>query len=121
MKREYPALVKRVIDGDTIVVTVDLGFSIFHDMPLRMYGINAPETNSSNPVERANGLAAKRWLEDRVDGKSVLVQSVKPSDKYGRYLAEVWLTDGLQEESVNQQMVRLKLAKSWDGQGEKPV
>lgn len=121
MKREYPAFVKRVIDGDTIVVTVDLGFSIFHDMPLRMYGINAPETNSTNPMERANGVLAKKWLTDKIDGKEVRVQSVKPNDKYGRYLAEVWLVDGEQTQSINQMMIEYKLVKPWDGSGEKPV
>lgn len=121
MKREYPAFVKRIIDGDTIVVTVDLGFSIFHDMPLRMYGINAPETNSTNPIERAGAVLAKRWLIDKIEGKNVVVQSVKPKDKYGRYLAEVWLTGGLQVRSINEQMAKLELAKPWDGQGEKPI
>lgn len=120
MKREYPALVKRVIDGDTIVVTIDLGFSIFHDMPLRMYGINAPETNSTNPEERVNGVLAKKWLTDKIMDKAVRVQSVKPNDKYGRYLAEVWLDDDAVK-SVNQMMIDEKLAKPWDGRGEKPV
>ena len=118
---EYQATVNRVIDGDTIEVSIDLGFCMTWKTPLRLYGINAPETNSTNPIERAGAVLAKRWLIDKIEGKNVVVQSVKPKDKYGRYLAEVWLTSGLQVESVNQQMVKLELAKPWDGSGEKPV
>ena len=118
---EYQATVNRVIDGDTIVVSIDLGFSLTWQTPVRLYGINAPETNSQDPIERANGVLAKKWLTKQVDGKTVRLRSVKPKDKYGRYLAEVWLTGGLQVRSINEQMAKLELAKPWDGQGEKPI
>jgi len=117
----YLATVNRVIDGDTVEVSIDLGFSLTWKTPVRLYGINAPETNSTDPLERANGVLAKKWLTKQIAGKAVRLQSVKPKDKFGRYLAEVWLTSGLQVESVNQQMVKLELAKPWDGHGEKPV
>lgn len=115
---EYQAVVNRVIDGDTIEVAVDLGFSLVWTTPLRMYGINAPETNSPSPVERAAAMLAKGYLVTHLLGQTVRVKTVKPKDKYGRYLAEVWKTEG---RSVNQAMIDLELAKPWDGQGEKPV
>lgn len=118
---EYQAVVNRVIDGDTIEVSIDLGFYIRWITPVRLYGINAAETNSTDPAERAMAVLAKKWLTKQVDGKKVRLQSVKPKDKYGRYLAEVWLTSGMQTRSVNDQMVKLELAKPWDGHGMKPV
>lgn len=118
---EYQATVNRVIDGDTIEVTIDLGFSFKWSTPVRLYGINAAETNSKDAAERSQAQLAKSYLVTSVLGKTVRLQSVKPKDKYGRYLAEVWLTGGLQAKSVNQMMVEMKLVKPWDGQGEKPV
>jgi len=116
---EYSAKVDRVIDGDTIVVRIDLGFSIFWETPVRLFGINAPEMNSKSPLERAEAKVAKSFLADAVLNKTVKLRSAKPKDKYGRYLAEVWLLS-TSERSVNDQMVRLGLAKPWDGQGQKP-
>lgn len=118
---EYQATVNRVIDGDTIEVSVDLGFSLVWTTPVRLYGINAPETNSKSPMERAAAMVAKTYLIANIEGKEVRVKTVKPKDKYGRYLAEVWQTGGLQAQSVNQAMIDLELAKPWDGAGEKPV
>lgn len=117
---EYKAAVNKVIDGDTIVVSVDLGFDLVWTTPLRLYGINTPELNSKDHAERSAALLAKNWLKNWVDGKTVRVKTVKPKDKYGRYLAEVYLL-GLEEKSINEQMVYLGLAKNWDGQGEKPT
>lgn len=118
---EYNATATRVIDGDTIEVAVDLGFRITQVMPLRLYGINAPETNSMDEKERKNGKSAKDWLSDTILEKQVRIRSAKPKDKYGRFLAEVWLISGVQARSVNEEMVALGLAKVWDGSGIKPV
>jgi len=119
---EYQAYVKRVIDGDTIEVAVDLGFKITMETPVRLYGINAPESNSSVPEERKKARAAKDFLEDRILSKVVRIQSVKPKDKYGRWLATIFVIGReLEQESINDQLVKIGLAKHWDGQGEKPV
>ena len=44
--------VNRVIDGDTIDVTIDLGFDIFHQTRVRLYGINTPETRPRTQKRR---------------------------------------------------------------------
>lgn len=118
---EYLATVNNVVDGDTIDVAIDLGFSITQRQRVRLYGINTPELHSKDVMERRAALSAKSFLEEQVSGKQVKLKSVKPKDKYGRYLAEVWPAEGLAAESVNEMMVRVGLAKHWDGQGEKPV
>ena len=56
---QYSATVNRVIDGDTIEVTVDLGFSLSWVTPVRLFGINAPEMNSKVEAERDRAKAAR--------------------------------------------------------------
>lgn len=83
----YFATVERVIDGDTVVVVIDLGFSLYIKQVVRLYGINAPEVvGASKPA----GLTSKGWLEMMLPyGKMITIESVKPKDKYGRYLAVI--------------------------------
>lgn len=97
------AVVNRVIDGDTIVVTIDLGFAIGCQQTLRFAEINAPELHGV--VDTAPGQAAKDYLSSLIPaGTSILVKTDKPNDKYGRYLAWVY-TDLTMAQSINQQMV----------------
>lgn len=116
MLYDYQATVKRVIDGDTIEVAVDLGFSLSWDTAVRLYGINTPELSSSDPIQRAGAKVARDYLIDLIYGKQVMLHTVKPKDKYGRYLAVVLLD----QKNINEDMVAKGLAKPWDGQGEKP-
>lgn len=119
---EYQAYVKRVIDGDTIEVSVDLGFRMSMDTPVRLFGVNAPETNSKIAKERIVAKEAKAFLEDRILSRIVRIKTVKPRDKYGRWLADVFLIGrDIESESINNQLISVGLAKPWDGQGEKPV
>lgn len=118
---EYLATVNNVVDGDTIDVTIDLGFGISQKQRVRMHGINTPELHSTDVMERRAAVSAKSFLEEQTVNKRVKLRSVKSKDKYGRYLAEVWPAEGIAAESVNDMMIRVGLAKSWDGQGVKPV
>lgn len=86
------AVVERVIDGDTVVLDVDLGFYLTTKQTVRIAYINAPEVTGE---QKADGLNAKFWLEGVLPpGAKVTVQTVKPKDKYGRYLATIMLYDG---------------------------
>ena len=56
---------------------------------LRLHRINTPELRGADEVK---GKAARDHLKSLVEGKAVLLQTVKDRrEKYGRYLAEVWL------------------------------
>jgi len=55
----YSAKVKRVVDGDTVDLLVDLGFDIHHKIRVRLYGINTPESRTRDLEEKALGLKAK--------------------------------------------------------------
>lgn len=85
------ARVIRVIDGDTIVVDADQGMYQHIEMPLRIYGINAPERYAPGGTEATAYLTA---LIASTDGQ-VVCRTYKPTvngggDKYGRWLADVF-------------------------------
>lgn len=72
---EYQATVERIIDGDTIEVTIDLGFSIKWSTPVRLFGINAAETNSKVTAEREQAQLAKSSKSAHVSLKNGSVAS----------------------------------------------
>ena len=88
----YKSDVTRIVDGDTIDVLIDLGFSILTKARLRLYGINTPETRTRNKAEKKKGLAAKERLQELIakNGGWVYMQS-REKGKYGRYLAEIYM------------------------------
>lgn len=78
---EYKCTLVRVIDGDTVVVDIDLGLSVHHIVPVRLYGINAPE------IRTEQGPVAKKFVEDWFVNKLYLIRTIKDkTEKYGRYL-----------------------------------
>ena len=83
----YNAECVRVVDGDTIIALVDLGFSIFRKVRVRLNGINTPESRTRDLEEKKLGLAAKDRLKEILemnDNKFVL--KVDGIGKYGRAL-----------------------------------
>lgn len=89
----YNAILDRVVDGDTIDVTLDLGFDVkLHKQRCRLAGIDTPESRTRNLEEKALGLKAKeRLIELCVD--SFKIQSLGKG-KYGRILAIPYTEDG---------------------------
>ena len=111
----YKATVDRVIDGDTIDVTLDLGFDISYRGRVRFQGINAPESRTRDPVEKQAGLAAKRYVEDWINGheQRVIIQtSLDDRGKFGRILGRILNDEG---ECLNDEMVSLGHATPYDG------
>lgn len=80
----YAACVERVVDGDTILVDIDCGFGIHTRQRLRLRGIDAPERNTDA------GLRAKRFVEERLAACPRIVIRTHKSDKYDRYLADIF-------------------------------
>ena len=86
MMYEYQASITRVVDGDTLVAEVDLGFEVRFTMPIRLYGINAPELKTPEGVKARqfaiDWLGAAAWV--------VTLRTVKDrTEKYGRYLGVI--------------------------------
>lgn len=94
---EYKAMLKRVIDGDTIDVLVDLGFSITMEMRLRLADVDTPELRSQDESERDKAQAAKKFVEDFIGEHGMLVITThktaagKERTTFGRYVADVWV------------------------------
>ena len=61
---EYAATVERVVDGDTVDVTFDLGFSILYRDRVRLLGINTPEKRTRDEVEKVKGIAASEFASE---------------------------------------------------------
>ena len=61
---EYKAIIRRVVDGDTVDVTLDLGFNILYNSRIRLHGIDAPESRTRDLEEKARGLAAKERVKE---------------------------------------------------------
>lgn len=105
---EYVQLV-RVIDGDTVVVDIDLGMGVWvRGETLRLYGLNAPEMNTER------GRTAKTFLEQLLDGAKLEIETfrnlrtaVDKREKYGRYVALLLISRNAGE-IVNANEVLLK-------------
>jgi len=109
----YRATVTGVHDGDTVTITIDLGFdTALVGKAVRLAGINAPE------LRTPAGKAAQQWLCSRLVGKVITLQSFKDkTEKYGRILGDIWL-DGVH---INEEIVSAGHAVVWNGKGVRPV
>jgi micrococcal nuclease len=102
------AVIVRVIDGDTVVVNMDLGWHTRrHDEHIRLNGIDAPEK-----TEPERWAAAKAFVERLLPaGTEALLVSEK-LEKYGRTLGRILLRDG---RDVGQELLKAGLAKPYTG------
>jgi micrococcal nuclease len=111
----YQVNVLRVVDGDTVDVSIDLGFDIWHKARLRLAGIDAPETRTRDLEEKARGFKAKEtlthWLNEAQDeGENITIRSdeYEPQrGKFGRVLATIFVG----ETNVNAQLLALGLVE----------
>ena len=89
---KYEATVRRWVDGDTVDVDIDLGFGIiFHNQRLRLYGIDAYESRTRDLDEKEKGLAATAFVNEVAPVGSKVTLVTYKEGKYGRILAEVFL------------------------------
>ncbi len=88
----YKATVKSVYDGDTCNVDIDLGLHTWvKDEKLRLNRINAPEVTGK---QKLKGIKSREFLKSLILERQVLIQTIKDKkEKYGRYLAEIWVKD----------------------------
>ena len=112
--------IDKVVDGDTIDVTIDLGFDLYKKERVRIAGIDTPEKRTRDLEEKALGIDATNWmkytLEDTIAGDNELIIRTELKGgmgKYGRLLG--WLYVGDQETSLNEQMIEEGYAWEYDG------
>tara|TARA_B100000963_G_scaffold326697_1_gene313937 strand:+ start:445 stop:798 length:354 start_codon:yes stop_codon:yes gene_type:complete len=101
----YNAILDRVIDGDTVDATIDLGFDTWKKTRIRFYGINTPESRTRDLEEKKRGLAAKDRLIEilKANDNKFVLQSYGVG-KYGRCLGELFV-ETLGEISVQQTLI----------------
>jgi endonuclease YncB( thermonuclease family) len=93
----YKAFLKKVIDGDTLEVIIDLGFQTFITQRLRLKSIDTPDRDTKE------GLASKQFVESILSNVKFLIIKTYSHDKYDRYLVDVFFLDGdVSEENVIQ-------------------
>ena len=112
--------IDRVVDGDTIDVTIDLGFDLYKSERVRVAGIDTPEKRTRDLEEKALGIDAtnylKKKLEDTIAGDEELTIRTELKGgmgKYGRLLG--WLYIGEDTVSLNEQMITEGYAWEYDG------
>ena len=112
--------IKKVLDGDTNDVVIDLGFDLAKTERVRIAGVDTPEKRTRNLEEKALGLDATNWLKEKLNqtikGEDELVvrtELVGGVGKYGRLLG--WLYVGDSDISLNEQMIEEGYAWPYDG------
>jgi len=107
-----------VTDGDTIRSSIQVACPLCN-VYIRIRGIDTPESNhmAQCPLEKERGLAAKKYLQNRFEGKTEFMARNIAWDKYGgRILGDVEV-DG---KNVAAEMISAGHAKSYNGRGRKP-
>ena len=112
--------IDKVLDGDTIDVTIDLGFDLYKKERVRVAGVDTPEKRTRDLEEKALGIDATNWLKEKLeetingDGElSVRTELVGGVGKYGRLLGWLYIDDS--EVSLNEQMITEGYAWAYDG------
>ena len=116
---EYKCKVTKVVDGDTVDVDIDLGFGVWlRDQRVRLYGIDTPESRTSDPFEKQYGKAATEFLKKWLDGGDITIKTHKDGrGKFGRILGELWVFDT----NVNKKMIEEHHAVEYHGQSKEEI
>ena len=115
---EYKCEVKRVVDGDTVDVIIDLGFSILYSTRVRLYGIDTPESRTRNKDEKVRGFLSKDYLKEWLDQGGVIIRTYRDKKgKFGRVLGEM-VVGG---RNINLLMVDENLAVKYKGQSKDDI
>ena len=112
--------INRVLDGDTIDVTIDLGFDLYKKERVRIAGVDTPEKRTRNLEEKALGIDATNWLKEKLDSTiagddelTIRTELVGGVGKYGRLLGWLYIGDG--NVSLNEKMITEGYAWAYDG------
>ena len=112
--------INRVLDGDTIDVTIDLGFDLYKKERVRIAGVDTPEKRTRNLEEKALGIDATNWLKEKLDSTiagddelTIRTELVGGVGKYGRLLGWLYIGDG--NVSLNEKMIEEGYAHAYDG------
>tara|TARA_B100001996_G_scaffold293912_2_gene234117 strand:+ start:738 stop:1205 length:468 start_codon:yes stop_codon:yes gene_type:complete len=122
---------EKVVDGDTIDVTLDLGFDVCTRQRVRLLGIDTPESRTRDLEEKKFGLLSKKKLKEwclkavASEKDDIEIQLRCPEadsrGKFGRILAEVWVCEDGEWTNVNEWMCMEGYAVPYAGQNKNDV
>ena len=117
---EYKCKIVRIVDGDTVDVDIDLGFGVWmRNQRIRMYGIDTPESRTSDKIEKVYGKAATEFLTKWTSAGDLTLKTFKDDrGKFGRILGELWYG---QEHNINQLLVDNHHAVRYHGQSKDEI
>ena len=95
--------ITKIVDGDTVDLDIDLGFSLTISHRVRLKGVNAPESRTLDLEEKKKGLAAKAWLIEQLCKEGEWIIETHKEDKYGRILGTLYRTED--EFTINEKML----------------
>jgi|TARA_Y100000994_G_C15352272_1_gene301132 endonuclease YncB( thermonuclease family) len=113
----YAATVVRCVDGDTVTLDIDCGFSIFTRQTTRLFGLDTAETRmvrGGSQDLKSLGKLAKQFVQEALPvGKEVTIKTHKEG-KFGRILAEIYINGG--DDSLNDLLIKRRMAVQYYGQ-----
>ena len=124
---QFPVVITRIVDGDTVDARIDMGFKIIYEERIRLLGIDTPESFTSNKKEKVLGLAAKARIKELIASANVLPKKRGKKDiilktskhgkgKFGRILGEIWINTNTGEGiNVNEQLIEEGHARQYMG------
>ena len=112
--------INRVVDGDTIDVTIDLGFDLLKKERVRIAGVDTPEKRTRDKEEKVLGIDATNWMKSKLEGAikggeelTIRTELKGGVGKYGRLLGWLYINDDIV--SLNEQMIKEGYAWEYDG------
>ena len=106
--------IDRIVDGDTIDISIDLGFDLTKKERVRLAGIDTPEKRTKNQKEKEMGYQATEFLEMHLMEATKLTVRTEKDGKFGRMLGWLYKTDK-DTMSINQIMIDKGYAWAYDG------
>jgi len=117
---EYRCNVTRVVDGDTVDIDVDLGFGVWlHKERVRLYGVDTPESRTSDKEEKVYGNNAKNFVKNFLEGQEVILVTRKydAKGKFGRILGDLHVG----EDSLCEALIESHNAVPYHGQAKEDI
>lgn len=120
---EYHATIRRVVDGDTVDVDLDLGFKNFRRERVRLLGIDTPESRTRDKREKRWGKVAAARLSELLPVGETFPYHSQEIDKYGRSLGNFTLPFSTEysSQSAVDVLLRERLGVPYAGQSKAAV
>ena len=109
----YKAEVVKIVDGDTLILRIDLGFLVLKEQRIRLAGIDCP------PIDEKKGYEAFEFVRDQLARAPFVMVKTHQIDIYGRYVAHVFYSFTEKDKAkvftegryLNQELLDIGLAK----------